>query len=74
MYGEPLNPSSREQQLIAAGVSDAAIHMIAPLPESLAGVRAGLGKDDSLLAFGSFFTVAAVMQAMPASAFVETLH
>ena len=69
-----MSPEKLKQQLIAAGVSDAAIHMIAPLPESLAGVRAGLGKDDSLLAFGSFFTVAAVMQAMPASAFVEILH
>ena len=67
-------PEMLKQQLLAAGVPDAAISLIAPLSESLIEVRAGLGKDDSLLAFGSFFTVAAVMQAMPASAFVETLH
>ena len=67
-------PERLRQQLLAAGVDDAAITELPPLAESLPRVRARLAKDDSLLVFGSFFTVAALMQAMPAAAFVEILH
>lgn len=62
------------QQLRKAGIPETAIDCCGDVGQDLPGIRAKLNKGDCLVVFGSFFTVAAVMQALPPSAFVETLH
>ncbi len=67
-------PERLREHLLAAGVPEAAITLPTALAQSLPGIRAELCSDDCLVVFGSFFTVAATMQLMPATAFVESLH
>lgn len=67
-------PGVLREHLLAAGAAETAVSQPSELAESLAAIRAELKADDCLVVFGSFFTVAAAMQAMPATAFVESLH
>lgn len=66
-------PAALRAGLIAAGIDERRVELI-DLHTDLPGVLNAMAGDDTLLAFGSFFTVAAVLEALPASAFAEALH
>jgi dihydrofolate synthase/folylpolyglutamate synthase len=67
-------PAVLARHLLNEGVDSAAVHTVGDVASYLPAIRATLCDRDCLVVFGSFFTVSAVMQAMPATAFVETLH
>ena len=67
-------PAVLARHLLNEGVDSAAVHTVGDVASALPAIRATLCDRDCLVVFGSFFTVSAVMQAMPATAFVETLH
>lgn len=68
-----MSPASLRAGLLAAGIAPENVDFI-DLPSEFSGMLDTLQADDTLVVFGSFFTIAAVLEAMPASAFVEALH